>query len=259
MKHLCGRADIINYDACLGSGTHGVVYESLLNPTIAVKVFKENECEDVKNKEYVVQEVLYNSLQKYLHVFDKDLQEIIMVPNIYGFMYLPDTINKQCCMYYMDKLEPIKGHLIQLSFNYSRDYDQILSSGRYVGIDSLKTLGIDISLVNRAMASMMALCHFKLNMDAFDVEFVLCKHNVNYFTTNYPFVLKRKLTEQDVDIITIKNDCDLARVIALTIHYCPHIAYEEYQEWKDTYLHMANKFGQLCLAQQVIKQFECYF
>ncbi len=259
MERQCGANHIINYNKVLGSGTHGIVYESLINSNIAVKVYPFQYCKTIKEGEFAIQEMANQQLQQFNY--------LVKIPEVYGFKYLPNSVNPKCCMYYMDKLKPINNYIIQLSFNYDRNYSQVLPSGYYVGIDTLKGLGYNISMINKSIASMMALFHYGLKIDAFDVEFVLTQDGiyaidydkVNYYNEDYEYSIKRKLTESDYDQLNIRGEKDVVRLLATSIMYCPHIDYPEYQEWKETYIHTASKLNKQILAQNVMKRYEMYF
>jgi len=265
MKLLCGGDDIINYNDFIGSGTHGSVYGSYLSSMIAVKIFNIQNCDDVKRGEFAFQETSRLHVMKYQHLFDDDV--IINIPKVYGFKYLPTTHNPKCCMYFMDRLI----NIVQLAFNYDRLYDETLSSGRYVGIDTLKLMGYtdkDISMMNRSIASCMSILHYGMKIDAYDVEFVLDQQNkinaidydkVNYYHENYPYIIKRKLAENQYENCRITNQHQLSRFLAKAIMYCPHIDYKEYEEWKNTYIHIATHFNKQHLAEHVMTQYEYYF
>ncbi|HSW76482.1 MAG TPA: hypothetical protein VLG50_05530 [Candidatus Saccharimonadales bacterium] len=269
---FCGGDDIVDYNLLLGEGTHGVVYGSLISPTIAVKLFNLKHCHDIKSGEYAMHEYVHDQFEKFKNHIDKNLVDYVFVPQVYGFKYLPNSQNPSCCMYYMDQLKPLYNHIIQLSFNYPRDANMILSSGQYVGIDTLKSFGFnnqDVSMINRSIASMMALFHYAMKIDAYDIEYVLARHGhahgvyaidydkVNVYQNDTTIV--RKLTENDTETRVIKNELDLSRLLSTSIHYCPHILYPEYQEWKWTYIDMAKKFKHEKLAQLVMEQYEKYF
>lgn len=268
--NTCGDDTIINYNDVIGSGTHGTVYGTYLNPNVAAKVFNIRECNSIKNAEVAMHEYVHEMYNRLNNVLDEDVANVIAIPNVYGFKYIPNSYDARCCMYYMDKLTFNDGYLIQLSFNYDRDYDQILSSGRYMGINTIKMFlsDDDVLLLVKAMGNMMSLIHYGMNLDGYDVEFVLTNDykmyiidydKVNKYTTNYPYTLKRKLTENDYDEKNIRNENDVARLLASTIHYYPLPDYPEYDLWKDSYLSIANKFNKLSLAQKVIAYFESYF
>lgn len=273
MEQVCGENNIINYKDFIGSGTHGFVYGSFINKNIAIKLYKSTHCNQIQNNEYTIQEIVYDYFKTNLHIVPTELQCLIKLPYVYGFKYLPNSINHTCCMYYMDRLLPLNDYIIQLSFNYDRDYDDILSSGRYVGIDTLLKFGFesyDISLINRCMATMMALFHFGLKMDAYDIEFVLIKNDscyqiaaidydkVNYYEEKYPYNIRRKLTENDYDDRLISNQNDLIKLLATTIIYCPNKNYIEYIEWKETYIQMAKYYKKNKLATLIMNQYEKY-
>lgn len=268
--HTCGDNNIINYENVIGSGTHGIVYGTFINPNIVAKVFNIRECDTIKNKEVAIHEYVHEMFHKYNNILDNDILNIVDIPNVYGFKYIPNSYNAQCCMYYMDKLASTDEYLIQLSFNYDRDYDQVLSSGRYMGIDTIKQYlsDDDVLLLVKAMGSMMALIHYGMNLDGYDIEFVfggdyklyiIDYDKVNKYTNLYPYIIKRKLTENDYDEKNIRNDNDVARLLASTIHYYPHPDYPEYTIWKENYINVAEKFNKQQLATKVLTYFESYF
>lgn len=212
-------------------------------------------------------------MQKYKSYLEDGIKNLLKVPYVYGFKYLPNSINHRCCLYYMDKI--VSDYvLLQLSFSYDRNYDDTLSSGRYVGIDTLLSFGFgygDINKINRTIATMMGLFHYGMNLDAYDVEFVLAIKDGNYkvyvidydkvnsFDYNFPYVIRRKLTESDYEEKRINDENGLIRLLASSIHYYPHPDYPEYDEWKETYINTARMFDKELLATKVMHQFERYF
>lgn len=270
MIRVCGNEDIINYNEIYGSGTHGTVYGTYLNENIVAKIFNIRHCEEAKKGEVAIHEYVYYMFEKLKNKLDTHVAELLSIPNVYGFKYLPNSFDPQCCMYYMDKLQPINNNLIQLSFNYDRDYDEVLSSGRYVGIDTLSNLLSYDEVIDmiEAMGSMMALMHYGMDIDGYDVEFVLTNDHkiyvidydkVNFINYKYPYIIKRKLTENDYDTKEIKDDNSLARLLASSIHYYPHPDYIEYNIWKTNYLNVARVFNKGAMAEKVLYWFEKSF
>ena len=287
LRTVCGDTSVIDYDTIIGSGTHGTVYGSHISDNIAVKVFpiakiniptcygvqqSYNSCDIIRNGEYSYQETARQYLNESKSFIDEDIVSIIDIPDVYGFKFLPTAIQAKCCSYLMKRLKPIGQHLIQLTFNYERDHDSILSSGRYVGIDTFKQLGFsdsDFSKVNRSIATIFAVLHYRMKTDAYDIEFILAandgKEEEQYtvyaldfdkFTTyneSYPYCVSRKLTESDYDHREISDENRLARLLATTINYCPHPTYPEYIEWKDTYIRIAKLYNRDNLAIKVLK------
>ena len=287
LRTVCGDTSVIDYDNIIGSGTHGTVYGSYISNNIAVKVFpitkinkptcygvqqSFNSCDVIRNGEYSYQETAREYLNDSKSVIDADIVNIVDIPDVYGFKFLPTASQAKCCSYLMKRLHPIGQHLIQLSFNYERDHDSILSSGRYVGIDTFKQLGFseyDFSKVNRSIATVFAVLHYGMKTDAYDIEFILAangnKEDGQYivyaldfdkfssYNESYPYCVSRKLTESDYDHRTISDETRLARLLATTINYCPDPSYPEYIEWKDTYIRIATLYNRNNLAIQVLK------
>ena len=291
LQQLCQAGNLIDYNNPIGSGTHGTVYASFLSNEIAVKVFpiktshvptcfgvkQTNSCDIIRTGEYAYQETARETINQSKAFFDKDIIGIIDVPDVYGFKFLPNSNQAQCCSYLMKRLYPLEtleNHLIQLTFNYDRNYNTVLSSGQYVGIDTLKSMGFseyEISRINRAIASMTAALHYGMKTDAFDIEFILAApidsndeygvyaidfDKFSYYNETFPYCLSRKLTESDYDHRSITDENKLVRLLTTSIIYCPRPDYPEYIEWKNTYIKIATFYGRGDLANKVTSLYE---
>lgn len=288
LRDTCNNMTIVNYNNLLGSGTHGIVYGSNISENIAVKIFPSsivnipvcygksqslNSCDVIRNGEYSYQEIAREHLHNAIPYLDSDIKTIIDIPEVYGFKFLPTVTNAKCCSYLMKRLKPLlNNNIIQLTFNYERDHDSILPSGRYVGIDTLKRIGLsnlDISKINRAIASIFAVLHYGMKTDAYDIEFVLASNQeevygvyaidfdkFSMYSETYPYCISRKLTETNYDHRQINNQTHLIRLLSTTIGYCPHITYPEYLEWKETYIKTASLYHCSELATKVLTSYE---
>ena len=290
LRDICSNTSIIDYNNILGSGTHGIVYGSNISSNIAVKVFPTSimnlptcygksqlisSCDVIRNGEYSYQEIAREYLHNAIPYLDSDIKTIIDIPEVYGFKFLPNAAEAKCCSYLMKRLMPLSNTTaIQLTFNYERDHDTILPSGRYVGIDTLKSFGLtntDISKINRAIASIFAVLHYGMKTDAYDIEFVLVQpitpeesygvyaidfDKFSIYKETYPYCISRKLTETNYDHRQINNENHMIRLLATTIGYCPAITYPEYSEWKETYIKIAGLYGHSELATKVLMVYE---
>lgn len=287
----------IDFTKKLGSGTHGIIYQSKISPDIVVKVVpyttnipiktcfgnkpltkQMTSCDIIKNFEFSTQERASEALiqAKKRNIIHEDLKDLIDIPKVYGYKFIPNSSNPQYCSYLMDRLKFLhqKG-LIQLSFNYDRKHFSIEPSGVYMGLDTLReflhqiikddvdTIILDIVEV---ISSTYAIFHYGMKSDAYDVEFVLSLNKDDKLTVyaidydkfsnisvNYPYCIARKLTETDYDIRNISNDNQLARTLQTSLGYSPLFGDPEYQVWEEAYLDTASFYGMKLIAEKVVE------
>lgn len=289
----------IQLDQVLGAGTHGIVYQSMLNERSAVKVVKNDrisvpECSlnqtarrnsipicNLIDKEYQAQEIIHDELKKHRDNFPGG--ELLRVPKIYGFAFSPSLEDPQYCSYLMEKVPRLEGlpGLLQIPLGYRRDYYTEDRSGVYMGIDKLREfLALPVEEVVMAMASFHAFLHYGLFCDGYDTEYIISSNangelqlfvidfdKVNFWGGKYKKLsdpnnkqcILRKFTEQDYEPKPISNERDIIRVLATSFSYDPRPDYPEYELWKNTYLDVAAYFGQRELAEKVLNVRAQYF
>ena len=289
----------VDLSQVLGCGTHGTVYQSTLNPNLAVKVVTNTtlmvpQCPSEKKiqidvckligAEYQAQEIIFDALEKYR--FQLPGGELLRIPQVHGFSFSPSTYSAKYCSYLMEKIPKFENmnKLIQIPLGYDRTYQEENSSGIYMGIETLLEFlklpaGSEVKIV-QAMASLHALFHFGIGCDGYDVEYVVSKNSenelqiyafdfdkVSFYTGPYKQLsdpennncVMRKLTEDNYEQRSIQNERDIVKFLATSFSYDPCPNYPEYPIWKETYLAVAELFGQKDQAERVLEMRLIFF
>lgn len=285
LETLCQNVDYINYQKSLGYGTHGEVFERQDYPELAVKIFPNHSglCKIVNQSEYAIHELISNQLKSELSNFlslslslPLLITDLINIPKVYGFKYLPNVYDPRCCSYEMERIFNVPGgdfkQMIQISPSFPLDYQASMSQGYYVGLDVLFEILNDLNHTHLyheliyGIGLVYGIFHFKLNLDANDIEFVLGANKngqiqmfvidfdkVNRLPTQFPSSLRVKLTESDYDDRVFKEPKQLYRYLATTLHLLPPLTTEEFQIAIQGYQNAAKFYHQENTANLILE------
>jgi len=280
-QKLCQNDDYVNYNKYIGNGTHGYVYERQGYPELAIKIFSNENglCIDINENEYGIHEYVSTKLELELQEHFQTYVDIIHSPKVYGFKYLPNAYDARCCSYEMERIFslPKFDRLIQLTPSFSQDYKESMSQGCYVGLkvlfDILKSVNHShlYSKLIYGIGLVYGILHFKLGLDANDIEFVLGKNKegdikmfvidfdkVNKLPTQFPSTLRVKLTEEDYDIKSFSSSDNMYRYLASTLHLFPSLETDEFKLAIEGYKTAARSYNGLTVADKVIEYYYDY-
>lgn len=216
----------------IGYGTHGKIYQ--INSTTVIKLFtnrppKQNcICLETNQKynpiynhihyEYLIQELIYNSINK-----QNDIK--IKIPKPQHFQLSNDNT---MCHYEMDYIQPCmnssiaKTNLIQIDMGL-HDKDEVIQGvGHFLGYARLDLTNCTITTVEELayqIGLLFSYLHYVLHIDGFDCELVLgyladdndCNiflidfDKVSCFEFKLGFVAYRKLDESIIETKTLNT------------------------------------------------------